>query len=80
MLPFTFSDPKDYEKVRPDDRVSLIGLSELAPGKPVKCVLKHQDGKQDEFLLNHTLNEGQIEWFKAGSALNHMAKLFASQK
>jgi aconitate hydratase len=70
MLPLTFANPADYDKVRPDDRVSIVGLGSFAPGKPLKCVLKHSDGSKDEFELNHTFNEQQIEWFKAGSALN----------
>ncbi|KAI6240033.1 Aconitate hydratase, mitochondrial [Aphelenchoides fujianensis] len=69
----------DYDKVRPDDRVSILGLKEFAPGKPLKCVLKHSDGTKDEFELLHTFNEQQIEWFKAGSALNRM-KLLALKK
>lgn len=72
MLPLTFDDPADYDKVRPDDKLSLKGLAQLTPGKPVRCVLKHGDGSSDEFSLNHTMNEQQIEWFKHGSALNRM--------
>ena len=79
MLPLTFSDPVDYDKVRPDDRVSLIGLADLSPGKPLTCVLKHTDGSSDQFELVHTYNEAQIGWFKAGSALNQMAKVFANK-
>lgn len=76
MLPLTFINPDDYEKVGEADRVSLVGLSDLAPGKPVKCILKHADGSQDEVMLQHTMNQTQIEWFQAGSALNRMAKMF----
>jgi len=72
LLPLTFSNPSDYDKVRPDDRISLVGLKDLAPGKPVKCVLKHKDGSKEEISLLHTYNDAQINWFKAGSALNHM--------
>lgn len=79
MLPLTFANPADYDKIQPADRISLKGLKDLAPGKPVKCVIKHEDGTVDEILLNHSLNEQQIEWFKAGSALNRMKQL-ASQK
>ena len=75
LLPLTFNNPDDYAKVRPDDRVSLLGLTSLAPGSKVKCVLKHNDGSVDEVVLDHTMNEAQIEWFKAGSALNHMAQV-----
>ncbi|XP_072444649.1 aconitate hydratase, mitochondrial [Chiloscyllium punctatum] len=75
LLPLTFSDPADYDKVQPDDQVSIIGLKEFAPGKPLTCILKHKDGSQDKIMLNHTFNEGQIEWFRAGSALNRMKEL-----
>ncbi len=74
VLPLTFADPADYDKIQEDDRLSIIGLKELAPGKPLKLVIKHKDGTTDEVVLNHTLNENQIEWFKAGSALNLIAK------
>ncbi|XP_078690867.1 aconitate hydratase, mitochondrial-like [Branchiostoma floridae x Branchiostoma belcheri] len=77
MLPLTFANPADYDKVQPSDRISLLGLDGLAPGSQVECVLKHADGSQDIILLNHTFNEGQIEWFKAGSALNRMKELQA---
>ncbi|KAI1722574.1 aconitase family (aconitate hydratase) domain-containing protein [Ditylenchus destructor] len=80
MLPLTFSQTSDYDKVQPGDRVSLLGLKDLAPGKPVKCVLKHKDGSSDTIMLNHTYNEPQIEWFKAGSALNRMKEVMASKK
>jgi len=75
MLPLTFSDVADYDKVQPSDRISLMGLADLTPGKPVKCILKHADGSTDELALQHTMNSMQIEWFKAGSALNHMASI-----
>jgi aconitate hydratase len=74
VLPLTFADPADYDKIQEDDRLSIIGLKELAPGKPLKLIIKHKDGSTDEAILNHTLNENQIEWFKAGSALNLIAK------
>lgn len=76
MLPFTFADPADYDKVQPSDRVSLLGLDKLSPGQPVHCVLKHSDGSTDEVELHHTMNETQISWFQAGSALNKMAEMF----
>ncbi|XP_041098122.1 aconitate hydratase, mitochondrial isoform X2 [Polyodon spathula] len=75
MLPLTFSDPSDYDKIRPDDKVSIHGLKEFLPGKPLKGIVKHGDGTQDTISLNHTFNETQIEWFKAGSALNRMKEL-----
>ncbi|XP_076810509.1 aconitate hydratase, mitochondrial-like [Clavelina lepadiformis] len=72
LLPLTFSDPSDYDKVRPDDKVSLKGLNEFAPGKQMECTLTHADGSSDTIWLNHTFNKTQIEWFLAGSALNRM--------
>ena len=76
MLPLTFANPSDYDKIREDDRITLK-VSEFAPEKPVKMRLKHKDGTSEEILLNHSFNEAQIKWFKAGSALNLIA---ASQK
>jgi len=72
MLPLTFANPADYDKVQPSDRLSIHGLATFKPGKALTCMVKHADGKTDEITLNHTFNEGQIEWFKAGSALNRM--------
>jgi aconitate hydratase len=73
MLPLTFDNPADYEKIQEDDKLSVIGLTSLTPGKKLKLVIKHKDGSQEECMLNHTFNQGQIEWFKAGSALNLIA-------
>ena len=70
MLPLRFADPADYEKIRVDDRLSLTGLAEIAPGQPITSVLHHADGSEESFALEHSLNEEQVEWFKAGSALN----------
>ncbi|XP_064639746.1 aconitate hydratase, mitochondrial-like isoform X2 [Lineus longissimus] len=75
MLPLTFSNPADYDKVKPTDRVSILGLKDLSPGKPLTCRLKHEDGSTDEFELKHSMNSQQIEWFCAGSALNRMKEL-----
>ena len=74
MLPLTFADPADYEKIRVDDRLSIRGLGELAPGRNLTAVLHHADGSEDSFALKHTLNDEQIEWFRAGSALNVLRK------
>lgn len=74
ILPLTFVDPADYDKVREGDRCSILGLAELAPGKPVRVVFHHADGTQDEVLCRHSLSEEQIGWFKAGSALNVLTK------
>ena len=73
MLPLTFADPQDYDKIQEDDKITLK-VSELTVGKPVKMIIEHKDGSTDEAFLNHTMNEAQIKWFKAGSALNLIAK------
>jgi aconitate hydratase len=70
MLPLRFADSADYEKIRVDDRLSLTGLAEIAPGEQITAVLHHADGSEESFPLEHSLNEEQVEWFKAGSALN----------
>ncbi|KAI0791119.1 aconitate hydratase [Abortiporus biennis] len=70
MLALTFADPADYDKVQPSDKVSILGLESFAPGKNLTLELKHADGSKEEIPLAHSFNEGQIEWFKAGSALN----------
>lgn len=74
MLPLTFANPSDYDKIQEDDRISIKGLTEFAPGKPFTLIVKHSDGSVDEIKLNHTFNERQFEWFKAGSALNLIAR------
>ena len=74
MLPLTFATPADYDKLQEDDRVSLLGLTDFKPGVPLTMVAKHKDGSEDRITLNHTFNEGQIGWFKAGSALNLMGQ------
>ncbi|RMH04542.1 MAG: aconitate hydratase [Planctomycetota bacterium] len=74
VLPFTFVDPADYEKVQEEDRVDLEGLEELAPGSTVWAVFRHADGGSDRVELRHTLNEEQIGWWRAGSALNTIRK------
>jgi aconitate hydratase len=70
MLALTFAEKADYDKVLEDDTIDILGLTEFAPGVPLTVVLHHADGSTSEFMVNHTYNEGQIEWFKAGSALN----------
>lgn len=70
MLALTFANPADYDKIQEDDVIDIEGLTEFAPGRPLEIVLHHADGTTDEFMVNHTYNEGQIEWFKAGAALN----------
>ena len=70
LLALTFSDPADYERIREDDRISLMNLSKMAPGKPVECNIKHADGKTETLQLKHSFSTPQLEWFRAGSALN----------
>ena len=70
LLALTFQDTADYDKIREDDRISLVGLADLAPGKPVDCVVSHSDGTTETLQLNHTFGESQLEWFRLGSALN----------
>jgi len=70
MLALTFDHKDDYELIREDDVADVIGLKELAPEKPLEIRLHHSDGSMDTILANHTLNENQIGWFRAGSALN----------
>lgn len=95
VLPLRFVNPDDYAKIKPEDRISLLGLKDLAPGKVietlewfnrklnknivclknVQCRIKHADGSTETIELAHTMNEGQIEWFRAGSALNRMREV-----
>ena len=70
LLALTFQDAADYDKIREDDRISLTGLADLAPSKPVDCVIAHADGASETLQLNHTFGESQLEWFRLGSALN----------
>ena len=70
MLALTFNDPTDYDKIREDDNIDIVGLTNFQPGQPLSVVLNHSDGGVETILTNHTYNEVQIEWFKAGSALN----------
>ena len=70
ILALTFSNPEDYDKIQEDDKISLVGLTSLAPQKPVSCQITHNNGNKEEILLNHSYSNSQIEWFKSGSALN----------
>jgi len=72
MLALTFHNTDDYNKIRENDHISVIGLRSFAPGKPMRVCLIHADNTMDSFLADHTYNEQQIIWFKAGSALNAM--------
>lgn len=79
MLPLTFTDPADYDKINPDDKVDVV-CTEIAVGKPMTLRVHPKDGKPWETKLAHTYNEAQIEWFKDGSALNTMAKHHGSRE
>ncbi|MGQ0638635.1 MAG: aconitate hydratase [Nitrososphaerota archaeon] len=70
ILALTFANPDDYEKIKETDRISLVELNHLEQGKPVKCYIHHEDGTKEELNLKHSYNNFQIEWFRAGSALN----------
>jgi aconitate hydratase len=70
VLPLTFADPADYEKVLETDCISVRGLTSFEPDVPLTAVLHHDNGSEESFPVEHTLNEEQIAWFKAGSALN----------
>jgi aconitate hydratase len=76
MLALTFANKEDYDKVQEDDSIDINGLTSFAPGKPLTVVLNHKDGSRDSITVNHTYNEPQIDWFKAGGALNVIRKEF----
>ena len=75
LLPLTFQRHSDYELIEAEDRISILGLSQLAPNKPIKIIITKSDGHQEEIFCVHTMSPTQIEWFKAGSALNLLAKM-----
>ena len=77
MLALTFANKEDYDKVQEDDSIDIVGLTSFASGKPLTMVLNHKNGSKDEVSLNHTYNEQQIAWFKAGGALNVIRAEFA---
>ncbi len=72
VLPLTFKNSEDYNLVQEDDVIDLTGVTEIAPGSEITCTLRHQDGSSSTIILKHSMNEEQILWFKAGSALNHL--------
>ena len=74
LLALTFQDPADYDRIREDDRVSLLHLADMAPGKPIECRVSHANGETDTLRLSHTFSASQLEWFRAGSALNLVHK------
>lgn len=77
MLALTFADTADYDKVRQDDYVDILGLNNMAPGKPLQVRLRHKDGTTETFDVNHTYNKAQIDWVRAGSALNKIREELA---
>jgi aconitate hydratase len=77
MLALTFANKADYDKIQEDDSIDVIGLTNFAPGTPLTLVLTHKDGSSDSIHANHTYNQQQIEWFKAGGALNIIRKQVA---
>ena len=77
MLALTFADKADYDKIQEDDSIDVTGLTSFAPGTPLTLVLTHKDGSTDTIKANHTYNQQQIEWFKAGGALNIIRKQVA---
>lgn len=80
MLALTFANEADYDKIQEDDTIDIVDLTSFAPDRQLTLVLKHKDGTTDTIKVNHTYNAGQIEWFKAGSALNLMAKQISGVK
>lgn len=80
MLALTFADKEDYNRIQEDDKIDIIGLTEFAPGKQLQMVFNHADGTSDTINVNHTYNEQQIEWFKAGAALNIIRREFEANK
>jgi len=74
ILALTFDNSNDYEKIHEDDQVSIIKLNDISPGKSVECNILHADKTSEKIILNHSYNDLQIEWFKAGSAMNFLRK------
>ncbi len=72
MLALTFADKSDYDKIQENDTFDFMDLDKFSKGNPLTLVANHEDGSSDKIVCNHTYNEAQIEWFKAGSALNHI--------
>lgn len=79
LLALTFANPSDYDKIQEEDRLCIKGLKAFSPGKPLVLQIEHADGISEEIQLNHSYNANQIEWFKAGGALNLIAKAVAKE-
>ena len=80
LLGVTFANKDDYDKILEDDTINIIGLDHFSVDKPLEVHLYHKDGTTDSFLVNHTYNDQQIEWFKAGAALNIIRREFEKSK
>jgi aconitate hydratase len=80
MLALTFDNKEDYDKIQEDDSIDLVDITEMAPGTKIQMILHHTDGSTDIVQLNHTYNEQQIDWFKAGGALNVIREEAAKKK
>jgi aconitate hydratase len=78
MLGITFADKADYDKVQEDDVIDVLGLTTFTEGVQLTVVLNHKDGTTDSIKVNHTYNDQQIEWFRAGGALNVIRRDFAA--
>jgi aconitate hydratase len=74
VLPLTFENPDDWNKIEANDSIDIVGLANINPGVPIKAMVHHEDGRGETLSLKHTLSAEQIAWFKAGSALNYLAK------
>jgi aconitate hydratase len=74
ILPLTFVDKSDYDKILENDKLSIVGLDKFAPNENLNVVITHNDGLEEVIQVKHTFNSSQIEWFKAGSALNLIRK------
>ena len=70
MLALTFANPADYDLIRQDDTIDILNFNDFSPKKPLEIRLNHADGTSDTILANHTYNKAQIDWVRAGSALN----------
>ena len=80
MLALTFADKNDYDKIREEDHISIVGIQNFTPGEPLAAVLYHADGTEESFTVNHTYNAQQIEWYKAGSALNNKIQIYENNE
>ena len=79
MLAITFADKQDYDKIQEDDSIDILGLTHFVPGDQLTLVLNHKDGSKEEIKVNQSYNEQQIEWFKAGGALNVIRRNVAKE-